>query len=226
MVRALRETPLHLVLNMDETSWKLIAHQFLTVAQKGAEGISCLFDGDPKACITAIACIDAAGGRLPLWVVAKGKTSRSETKIRTRCHKDIEAGRLFLTHQQSGWTSREIAAQYLEWLADRYRRPIILVWDLYAAHRDATIQAIAARIGIRLEFVPAGQTDELQLLDRRVFGNLKQRARRRFDNEIMQGRENNLNMAWAIQVLVKVWYAMAQDEILSAWEHFYARDRE
>jgi hypothetical protein len=34
MVRSLRETPLHLVLNMDETSWKLVAHQVLTVAQK------------------------------------------------------------------------------------------------------------------------------------------------------------------------------------------------
>jgi hypothetical protein len=158
--------------------------------------------------------------------VAKGKTSRSETKIRTRCQKDIEAGRLFLTHQQSGWTSREIATQYLEWLADRDHRPIVLSWDLYAAHRDATVQTLASRIGIRLEFLPAGQTDELQPLDRRVFGNLKQRARRRFNHEILQGPENNLNIAWAIQILVKVWYAIRQDQILSAWEHFSARSEE
>jgi hypothetical protein len=69
------------------------------------------------------------------------------------------------------------------------------VWDLYAAHRDVTIQALAPKLGIHLEFMPAGKIDELQPLDRRVFENLKQRVRWRFNNEIVQDHENNLNMS-------------------------------
>jgi hypothetical protein len=38
----------------------MIAHQIFTVALKGSEEVSCLFDGDLKACIMAIACIDTA----------------------------------------------------------------------------------------------------------------------------------------------------------------------
>jgi hypothetical protein len=80
-------------------------------------------------------------------------------------------------------------------LANRYHKPIVLVWDLYAAHCDATIQTLPPKLGIRLEFVSTGQIDELKPLDRRVFENLKQRSRWRFNNKIVQDHENNLNMA-------------------------------
>jgi hypothetical protein len=53
-----------------------------------------------------------------------------------------------------------------------------------------------------------------------VFENLKQRVRWRFNNEIVQDHENNLNMSWAVQIFMKVWHAIGQDEIFSAWEDF------
>jgi hypothetical protein len=59
-----------------------------------------------------------------------------------------------------------------------------------------------------------------------VFENLKQRSRWRFNNKIVQDHENNLNMAWAVQILMKVRHAIGQDEILSAWEDFYPHNEE
>jgi hypothetical protein len=106
------------ILNMDETSWKLVGHHFMTVAERGTEGVSCLFEGDSKACRTAIATINAAGEKLPLWAIAKGKTDRCEANLRKSCSKAIEQGRLLLTHQQSGWITQQIAIRSLHWLAD------------------------------------------------------------------------------------------------------------
>jgi hypothetical protein len=57
--------PLHRISNADETSWKLINKRMVTVADRGAEGVACEFDGDVKACLTVMASIDAAGSKLP-----------------------------------------------------------------------------------------------------------------------------------------------------------------
>jgi hypothetical protein len=219
MREILETTPPWLVLNTDETSWKLLNHSFLTIAQRGEETISCLFDRDPKACITAIATIDAAGRKLPLWAIAKGKTERSERRMREHCRAEIAREDLIVSHQESGWTGRDVALQFLHWLADRYRRPIVLVWDLFSAHRDREVQETAGRLGIRLIFIPPGLTGECQPLDRRVFGNLKQRARRRFDNEVLQGRSERFCLGSALRLLVEVWRLITQDEILGAWDH-------
>jgi hypothetical protein len=65
---------------MDETSWKFLNAGKTTLAERGAEGVQCKFSVDEKVCATAIATVNAAGERLPLWVLAKGKTERSEHK--------------------------------------------------------------------------------------------------------------------------------------------------
>jgi hypothetical protein len=212
------------MLNMDETSWKLLNHCFLTIAERGAEGISCLFEGDPKACITAIATRDAAGGKLPLWTIAKGKMERSEAKVRQECSRDTDNGGLIVTHQPSGWTSRDVAMQYLHWFADTYREHIVLVWDLDSADRDPQVRELARELHIQLVFIPPGATDECQPLDRRIFGNLKQRARRQFDNEILQARFRQVRVGQAVRILLDVWKSITQDEILAAWEHLRPDD--
>jgi hypothetical protein len=56
---------------MDKTSWKLINRNINTIAEHGADGVACWFSGHPKYCVTAIATVDAAGERKPLWIIAK-----------------------------------------------------------------------------------------------------------------------------------------------------------
>jgi hypothetical protein len=220
MSEILMRSPASNILNMDETSWKLINHHIRTVADTGTEGISCLFDGDPKTCVTAIATISAAGEKLPLWIVAKGKTGRCENRYRRTCSRAIEEGQLLMTHQSSGWTNNEVAKAYLIWLSETRSTPLVLLWDLFSAHRDPSVQEMAHRLGIRLEFVPAGATGELQPLDRRVFGSLKQRARRRFDDAIIRGTERKLTIECATKILLSAWASIGQEEIVAAWHPF------
>jgi hypothetical protein len=49
--------------------------------------------------------------------------------------------------------------------------------DTYSAHRSAEVREMARLWGIDLVFIPPGCTDQLQPLDRRVFGVLKAYAR-------------------------------------------------
>jgi hypothetical protein len=221
MTEILTRLPASVVLNMDETSWKLINHHIRTVADTGAEGISCLFDGDPKTCVIAIATINAAGEKLPLWIVAKGKTGRCENRYRKTCARAMEEGKLLMTHQLSGWTNSEVAKKFLIWLSETHSTPLVLLWDLFSAHRDPSVQETAHHLGIRLEFVPAGATGELQPLDRRVFGSLKQRARRRFDEAIIRGEKRKLTIEGAIKILLSAWVSIAQDELVAAWHPFH-----
>jgi hypothetical protein len=136
MIQILTTLPPAMVLNMDETSWKLINHQIGTVADIGTEGISCLFDGDPKTCLTAIATISAAGEKLPLWIIAKGKTARCETRYHRNCTRAIADGKLKVTHQPAGWVNSDVAKEYLKWLAESLGHPFVLLWDLFSAREQ------------------------------------------------------------------------------------------
>jgi hypothetical protein len=118
---------------MDETSWKQINNGFVTIAETGAETVECFFNGDPKTCLTAVAAIDAAGGKLPLWILARGKTTRCEKRYRTddAIERAVNQGKLVVSHQVNGWCNATIAAEYLRWLRGQYgRRKIVLLWDI------------------------------------------------------------------------------------------------
>jgi hypothetical protein len=71
--------PPHLIVNFDESNWYLVMAGDETVAERGAECVNQFVDGDPKANFSFFATITADGGKLPLILIAKGKT--------IRCHK-------------------------------------------------------------------------------------------------------------------------------------------
>ena len=79
---AFANVPRDRIINMDETFWRVLQSGALTVADMGAETVSCTFSADEKEGFTAICSIDAAGNTLPCWVLAKGKTRRCEAKFR------------------------------------------------------------------------------------------------------------------------------------------------
>jgi hypothetical protein len=79
---AFEQYPRDRILNADETSWKIINNCMVTVADCGSEAVACEFDGNVKGCVTMIASIDATGSKLPLWVICRGETIRSEAELR------------------------------------------------------------------------------------------------------------------------------------------------
>jgi hypothetical protein len=158
---AFQHYPRDRILNADETSWKIINNHMVTVADCGSEAVACEFDGNVKGPVTVIASIDAAESKLPLWVICCGKTIGSEVELREHFTREIQTGRLVLTHQENGWTNRVVVRRYRQWFSDIVKsQNLCLWWDFFSAHHEEEVKGKAEEVHIALEFIPAGLTDE------------------------------------------------------------------
>jgi hypothetical protein len=212
------------VFNMDETCWRVVDGVRRTAAKKNSKSVKVKFGVSPKSSVTVIATISAAGEKLPLWVVESGTTEKCLLKFRGDRTVDAAIGKsLILTYSENGWTTRDVAIKYLRWLRVKVAGPLTLVWDVFAAHRDAKVVEEAKTLDIFLVFVPAGQTDEHQPLDVGCFAPLKARARKAFDEtfEVEQppDADNKWYLRWSIKTLLGCWQAADEEEIRHAWDH-------
>ena len=101
--------------------------------------------------------------------------------------------------------------------------PVWLVLDCYSAHRDKETLTLADSLGIKLIFIPAGFTDELQPLDRSVFGVLKGYLRRMWRERFIDNPETKFNKALAVELLIPAWEKISSDLIAQSWS-IYAED--
>jgi hypothetical protein len=68
---------LDVILNWDETAWRIIPSGLLTWAAVGADGANMRVDRSEKDSVTVLASVTAKGTKLPLFEMAKGKTTRA-----------------------------------------------------------------------------------------------------------------------------------------------------
>lgn len=148
------------ILNCDETSWRIYPNGILTWAEKGSNSVQTQIQGDEKECITVLATISSSGTKLPLLLIAKGKTNR--------CEQSQLDNVVFhhATHSENGWMTEHTFSQYL-FLIREYmgNSEVHLILDIYSAHRTNQMKQIAAANNIHLHFIPAGMTDIYQPLE-------------------------------------------------------------
>jgi hypothetical protein len=209
---ARREYPLDHIFNFDETCWKRFLGPKRVLAEKGTEGVKLKSEKGEKESYTGYGCISAAGNKLPFWILAKGKTDL--------CHRKFKApDDVIIRHTQNGWTNEAMMLEYVTWLSDQARgEPILLVLDVYPAHRTPKLQQRARELHVELLDVPAGETSQFQPLDRRIFGELKSRARRAFEHLTWRIGDRGATPEEAIAVLADAWRAISAENIRSAWE--------
>ena len=216
----LMQFPPSLVFNVDETCWRLINGTLKTLARTGAEEVQVMAKATKKTDVTAIACCSLDGARLPLWVLAKGKTRQCEDKFRNAEQlQSVIDHKIFVDHSPTGWSTADVMMRYLTWLKERTKgRLIHVIWDLHASHRDQRVQDWAAASEIGLTFIPAGQTDTWQPLDRKIFGSLKQRAVLELHNQMIDRDLADCDINDAIKILVDSWDKVSEEEITEAWQ--------
>jgi hypothetical protein len=201
------------VINMDETRW-LVNPQFeRTLAEVGAETVHGYSEGDPKADFSVIASISADGSKLPLWIIAKGKSSRCEVSYGTipDPHK--------IVHTISGWINDLIMIKYCKWLRKlQDKKPFVLITDCYGAHTTRLVLEYCMRKNIKLIVVPPGGTSLLQPLDRYVFGVLKIKGKTRRTSYYHQTMGGSPTRAESAGFLLESWDELTFDLILKAWD--------
>jgi hypothetical protein len=201
------------VINVDETNWRTVAAGFLTWGLKGADSVQCNIDNDDKEGVTVIGAIDAAGKKLPLTVVGKGKT--------LRCLAGYELGAdVWKAYSESGWTTSDVMCGYFHELRRKLfpTGDVLLILDTYAAHRSADVRAVATLYEIELVFIPPGCTDRLQPLDRKVFGALKSFARQQWRRHYHETFGAKVKRSTIAQGLVEAWNRLTPKPIEAAWE--------
>lgn len=214
---------LDLVVNCDETAWRIVPSGLVTWAPVGEENIRVCPGANEKDSVTVLASVTATGQKLPLFAIAKGKTKRVEQSQLG------SAATLIRDHSASGWTTKQTFEHYLEWLATQYSgqigpdRPLDLILDCFSVHRALATRQIAANLNIKLWFIPAGHTDELQPLDRAVFGAIKSVFRRKFESLRRDFPDQSVTKSHAIQLLIEIWDNLSPDSISKGWS-IYADD--
>jgi hypothetical protein len=204
--------PPDLVFNMDETCWHLYEAPRRVLEEKGKETVKLRSQKSEKTSFTALGGISCNGHKLPLWIVAKGKTKRSEAKFGS--HPEV-----IIKHAESGWATENLIVEYIQWLHEEIAggQPCALILDIYPTHRTDIVLAAADECDVELLFVPAGGTSQYQPLDYRVFGELKSRARAEMTRIMAIGGGLNVDYDQSVGILVRCWNAIPGENIRKAW---------
>jgi hypothetical protein len=118
------------IINVDETSWRVYPTGLRTWAQRGGQNIALQIGGREKDCFTVVAAITAVRIKLPLTLIAAGKTIVVE-----HSHFGDVADHQ-TDHSQSGWTTHETFERWLIWVRGRYDDgdPIWVILDCFSVH--------------------------------------------------------------------------------------------
>ena len=226
---ALMQLPPKLILNMDESAWRIVNGRLRTVARKGDDDVTVLLKADPKETLTIIATINAEGEKFPIILIANGKTERCEEKFRNdkRLRKYISQGDLVIMHSKSGWATAELMKQYLKWLTGKIeKRNAYLLWDLHSSHRDEDVKKYSTKKNIQLSYIPAGQTGEWQPLDRKIFGNLKKQCHYEFEKLLINHSIDNYDIVDAIVILMEIWKKIPEETVKKSWNHLIGQNQD
>jgi hypothetical protein len=152
-----------------------------------------------KESFTILAVITAARTKLPLSLIVSGKTEALEES-----HFG-DGGYRRMDHCEPGWTTCGTFHRWLAWLRGGYDdgQSIWLILDCYPVHRQEAMKQWPAELGINLLFILPGLTDELQPLDRFVFGAMK--ANCRWMYRVQVAEEGMMNKQVAASFLIRAW---------------------
>ena len=205
----------HRIINVDETFWRCVPTDLKTWGRKGHETVPLRVNADEKDGLTVVAAVSAARCKLPLSIIAAGQTARCELALGDTCHHHK-------THSPSGWSTIDTFSEYLMFIRQHFGDDdrIWLLLDAYSVHRTNEVKSLAESLNIELIFIPPGQTEKFQPLDRSVFGVLKAYLRKLWRIEYSQDPSLRFNKTMAVKLLLPAWEKISAHVIDGGWTIF------
>lgn len=163
VIQKRKETPFELsqIGNMDETSVSFDLPANKTINQKGEKTVFIKTTGHEKTNFTVVLSCLADGSKLPPVIIFRRKTLPKNA--------NFPSGVTVRAHQK-GWMDETGTKDWLNNIWNKrpgalLRKPSLLVWDAFAAHRSDAIKQQAERMKTTLAVIPGGLTSMLQPLD-------------------------------------------------------------
>ena len=187
------------VINADETAWYNLPSNLCTWAETGSKSVQINVDDSEKVHISVMCSITSDFEKLALFLIAKGKTEKSEQNQLGDIGEENEK-----THSVKSFMTTQCFTKYLQFLRNRYptQKTIHLIVDSYSSHHSATSIQKAQELNINLYFIPSGYTDLLQPLDIAIFAPLKAMADSALRMYLFASGTNKVGMIKAFQVLI------------------------
>lgn len=217
---ALHEFGPALVLNMDETPCKLVEQPRTALRRTGSnEAAKINTFANERLNLTFFPTISAAGNKLPLCCILRGKTERCLAKVRNGASAAVK--RVQLYYSESGWSNTGIVVRYIHDVVQPYThsRPAALILDDYASHWTPEVEAAAAAIHLRLIKVPnfKGATALLQPLDAKFNGPMKIRRVALWAARRLREPDAPDSEQAAVERTQLAYEAMTQEATMEAW---------
>jgi hypothetical protein len=205
-------------LNMDETPVPKCEHPITGVVPTGSKQAALVnTDAGNRLNVTHFACISAAGDKLQLCCIAKGKTERCLKKIRTNASAAVRKVRLY--YSPSGWMTTGVMLRWLEDIVKPYLHgePGCLIMDEYTPHWTDEVRQAAERIRLQLIKVPAGQTTTFQPLDVQFNGPMAKARQRIWRARKEQDPEAKDNYQLAVERAQQAYESISRRDTRQAW---------
>lgn len=202
------------IFNCDETSF---CHDPLRTKVVAAKGTSChrYTASTGRDNTTVLACVNAAGDKLPPLVIFKAKNMWNSWIPE---HGDFPGTSYVAANK--GWMTGEI---FLNWFKRSFvpgigqERPVLLIYDGHCSHITPELITTAIENNIILLKLPPHMSHLLQPLDVCCFRGLKIA----WDKELAKWQRNNVgkrpSKSEFSQLLGKVWMNLTKDNIISGF---------
>ena len=150
-------------------------------------------------------------------------TASATTSCRTSTMSQLGCvGEHWKAHSETGWETEDTFGLYLmhisEWFGGQH---VDLVCDLHTSHHTEFIKKLAMDLNISLHFIPAGCTDDMQPLDRKVFGAVKGTAKLLFRQSHRHDPDRKIAKPDAVQSMIRAWDSLDEATIQEAWSCYF-----
>ena len=202
--------------NCDETGKQLEHTPARVVALKGTRNVVGRTSND-RSHITIMACVNAAGERMPPRVIVKGKTSKSLFGYNTAA----APPNTVWSYQEKARMNEELCEKWFRKVFLQHcgpERPQLLILDGHGSHETLELLQLAEQEGIHILALPPHTTHFLQPLDRSVFGPFN-KAYNAICSDFLSSAACNVVNKWTFPGIFKAAWeqALSSDNIMSGF---------
>ena len=174
--------------------------------------------------MTIMPTISAAGDKLALCAVLKGKTARCLKKIKERASSEVNKVNLY--YSDKGWINEGVMALYFRdvLLPYTHAEPAALLLDSYRAHLTSNVREAAEAMQLQLIIVPGGCTKELQPLDVNFNGPLLMKRKQIWAQKKLSNPVADDTHQAAVERTQQAYMSIDQRTIESAWRKAWLID--